>query len=55
MIVDCTGIIRSALQEYLRRLHDLQLEEQNRRGYAAQRERADEYQAWENVATLPES
>lgn len=49
-----SALIRYALQEYLKRLHDLELEEQDRRGYAAQPQRAEECRIWENAAAWPE-
>jgi hypothetical protein len=45
---------RSALEERLRLLHELNLEERDRRGYEAQPQRVEEYRAWEDAAAWPE-
>jgi len=47
-------LIRLALQEHLKRLHILELEEQDRRGYAAQPQKKVEIKAWEDAAAWPE-
>jgi len=52
--VNRSALIRQALQEHLRRLHTLELEERDRRGYQAQPQRVDEYSSWEEVAAWPE-
>ena len=38
-----SALIRQALQEHLKRLRDLELEERDRRGYLAQPQREDEF------------
>jgi metal-responsive CopG/Arc/MetJ family transcriptional regulator len=52
--VNRSALIRQALQQHLRRLHELELEEQDRRGYCAQPQREDEFKVWENVSAWPE-
>jgi metal-responsive CopG/Arc/MetJ family transcriptional regulator len=49
-----SALIRSALQEHLKRLHVSDLEERDRRGYQAQPQRFEEYRAWEQAAAWPE-
>jgi metal-responsive CopG/Arc/MetJ family transcriptional regulator len=49
-----SALIRKALQEHLRRLHVLDLEERDRRGYQAQPQRVEEYRAWEEAVAWPE-
>ena len=45
---------RQALREHLKHLRDLELEAQDRRGYAAQPQREEEFRAWEDAAAWPE-
>lgn len=52
--VNRSALIRQALQEHLKRLHVLELEEQDRRGYKAQPQRIREYRSWEETAAWPE-
>jgi len=47
-------LIRRALREHLKRLHELELEEKDRRGYAAQPQREDEFRIWEDAASWPD-
>jgi metal-responsive CopG/Arc/MetJ family transcriptional regulator len=49
-----SALIRRALQEHLRRLRVLDLEERDRRGYQAEPQRVEEYRAWEEAAAWPE-
>jgi metal-responsive CopG/Arc/MetJ family transcriptional regulator len=49
-----SALIRRALQEHLRRLRMMDLEERDRRGYEAQPQRIEEYRAWEEAAAWPE-
>jgi metal-responsive CopG/Arc/MetJ family transcriptional regulator len=49
-----SALIRRALEEHLRRLRVLDLEERDRRGYQAQPQRVEEYRAWEEAAAWPE-
>lgn len=51
--VNRSALIREALQRHLKRLHELQLEEQDRRGYLAQPQREDEFRIWEDAASWP--
>lgn len=52
--VNRSALIREALREHLHRLHVLELEARDRRGYEAVPQAADEYLAWEDVASWPE-
>ena len=52
--VNRSALIRHALQEHLKRLRELELEEQDRRGYLAQPQREDEFRVWEDAAAWPE-
>ena len=49
-----SALIRRALEEHLKRLHELDLEAQDRRGYQAHPQRAEEFSVWEDVAAWPE-
>ena len=49
-----SALIRQALQEHLKRLHELDLEERDRRGYQARPQRVEEYRPWEEIAAWPE-
>jgi hypothetical protein len=46
--------IRRALEEYLKRMHILDLEERDRRGYQARPQSIEEYRPWEETAAWPE-
>lgn len=48
-----SALIRQALEQHLKRLHELELEEQDRRGYLAQPQREEEYRTWEDAAAWP--
>ena len=52
--VNRSALIRQALQEHLKRLHTLELEERDRRGYEAQPQKRAEIKAWEDAAAWPE-
>src|SRR5438034_1762594 len=52
--VNRSALIRQALQEHLKRLRVMELEERDRRGYEAQPPRAEEYRIWEDAAAWPE-
>jgi metal-responsive CopG/Arc/MetJ family transcriptional regulator len=52
--VNRSALIRQALQDHLRRLRTLDLEERDRRGYQAQPQRLEEYLPWEETAAWPE-
>ena len=52
--VNRSALIRKALEEHLKRLHVLELEERDRRGYHAQPQRTEEYRPWEEIAAWPE-
>jgi len=49
-----SALIRQALQRHLKHLHDLELEERDRRGYVARPQREDESRMWEDIASWPE-
>jgi metal-responsive CopG/Arc/MetJ family transcriptional regulator len=51
--VDRSALIRTALQEHLKRLHARELEERDRRGYQAKPQCAEEYRPWEEIAAWP--
>jgi hypothetical protein len=46
-------LIRHALREHLKRLCDLELEEQDRCGYVARPQREEEFRGWEDAAAWP--
>lgn len=52
--VNRSALIRQALQEHLKRLHALDLEERDRRGYQARPQRPEEFRPWEHAAAWPE-
>ena len=52
--VNRSALIRHALQEHLKHLHILELEERDRRGYEARPQTKAEIKAWEDVAAWPE-
>ena len=52
--VNRSALIRLALREHLKRLHLVELEERDRRGYQAQPQRIEEYRPWEEAASWPE-
>jgi metal-responsive CopG/Arc/MetJ family transcriptional regulator len=52
--INRSALIRNALREHLKRLHVLELEDQDKRGYSAHPQRSDEYRIWENIAAWPE-
>jgi len=52
--VNRSALIRDALREHLHRLHLMDLEARDRRGYEAVPQTADEYLPWEDLASWPE-
>ena len=52
--VNRSVLIREALRNHLKQLHELELEAQDRRGYAAKPQREEEFRAWEDTASWPE-
>ena len=52
--INRSALIRQALQEHLRQLHILELEERDRRGYKAQPQKKAEIKAWEDAAAWPQ-
>ena len=53
--VNRSALIRQALREHLKRLRELELEEQDRRGYLAQPQREEDFRVWEDAARWPEN
>jgi metal-responsive CopG/Arc/MetJ family transcriptional regulator len=47
-------LIRQALQGHLKRLHELEMEEQDRRGYLTRPQRKEEIRVWEDATAWPE-
>jgi metal-responsive CopG/Arc/MetJ family transcriptional regulator len=52
--VNRSALIRHALQQYLKRLRELELEERDRRGYLAKPQREQDFRIWEDAAAWPE-
>jgi metal-responsive CopG/Arc/MetJ family transcriptional regulator len=52
--VNRSVLIRRALEEHLKRLHVLDLEERDRRGYQARPQSIEEYRPWEQTAAWPQ-
>jgi metal-responsive CopG/Arc/MetJ family transcriptional regulator len=52
--VNRSALIRKALEEHLKRLHVLELEKRDRRGYHAQPQRIEQYRPWAGIAAWPE-
>ena len=52
--VNRSALIRQALQEHLRRLGVLDLEERDRRGYEARPQRTEDSLPWEGAAAWPD-
>ena len=52
--VNRSALIRHALQEHLKRLRILDMEERDRRGYEARPQNHAESKAWEDAAAWPE-
>jgi len=52
--VNRSALIRQALQGHLRRLHELELEDRDRRGYLARPQAEDVFRVWEEAAAWPE-
>ena len=52
--VNRSALIRQALEQHLKRLRALELEEQDRRGYLAHPQREEESRIWEDAAAWPE-
>ena len=49
-----SALIREALKRHLEYLHNLQLEEQDRRGYRAHPQVEKEVRIWEDAASWPQ-
>jgi metal-responsive CopG/Arc/MetJ family transcriptional regulator len=52
--VNRSALIREALWRHLEHLRELELEEQDRRGYLAKPQRKEEFRVWEDAAVWPE-
>jgi metal-responsive CopG/Arc/MetJ family transcriptional regulator len=52
--VNRSALIRRALEEHLKHLRALELEERDRRGYQARPQRIEEYRPWEEIAAWPD-
>ena len=52
--VNRSALIREALRRHLKHLHELDLEERDRRGYLARPQREEEFRVWETTAVWPE-
>jgi metal-responsive CopG/Arc/MetJ family transcriptional regulator len=52
--VNRSALIRQALQRHLKHLHQLELEELDRRGYLAHPPREEDFRRWEDAASWPE-
>lgn len=52
--VNRSALVRQALHEHLKRLHELDLEERDRRGYKAKPQLTEEHRLWEEVAAWPQ-
>ncbi len=52
--VNRSVLIRHALEEHLKRLRILEMEDRDRRGYEATPQRIEEYRRWEEAASWPE-
>jgi metal-responsive CopG/Arc/MetJ family transcriptional regulator len=53
--VNRSALVRQALARHLKYLHDLELEERDRRGYLDQPQREEEFRLWEDSASWPRS
>jgi metal-responsive CopG/Arc/MetJ family transcriptional regulator len=49
-----SALVQQALQEHLKRLHVLELEERDRRGYEARPQGTKPARVWERAAVWPE-
>ena len=51
--INRSALIRQALDRHLKYLRELELEDQDRRGYLAHPQREEEYRIWEDAASWP--
>jgi len=51
--VNRSALIRQALARHLKYLHELELEDRDRRGYLAHPQREEEFLIWEDAASWP--
>jgi len=51
--VNRSALIRQALGRHLKYLHELELEDRDRRGYLAHPQREEEFRMWEDAASWP--
>jgi len=52
--INRSALIREVLERRLKHLSDLELEEQDRRGYLARPGRKEDFHVWEDVASWPD-
>ena len=51
--VNRSALIRQALERHLKYLRELEMEEEDRRGYLSKPQREEEYRVWEDTASWP--
>ena len=51
--VNRSALIRQALDRHLKYLHELEMEDRDRRGYLAHPQREEEFRIWEDAASWP--
>ena len=51
--INRSALIRQALDRHLKYLHELELEDRDRRGYLAHPQREEEFRIWEDAASWP--
>ena len=51
--VNRSALIRRALDRHLKYLHELEMEDRDRRGYLAHPQREEEFRIWEDAASWP--
>jgi metal-responsive CopG/Arc/MetJ family transcriptional regulator len=49
-----SALIRQALDRHLKYLHEVELEDRDRRGYLAHPQREEEFRIWEDAASWPQ-
>ena len=55
VFLDAKLLIRHALQQHIKRLRELELEERDWREYLAKPQREQDFRIWEDAAAWPES
>ena len=51
--VNRSALVRQALERHLKYLHELEMEDRDRRGYLAHPQREEEFRIWEDAASWP--